>query len=173
MTTKKNVIKEAILPLIASPIHHGRNIAKLRDLFDWTQKDLAEKLGWRQQKVSELEDMEIIPDEILIEIAKVFGISAEKIKYSNVKETAINIFKDNQIQAGGILCVEGTQNQTFTQGVEHILNLTDKLILKEQEVFNTKLETKDKELELEKRSHSLTQRELEILKKEMALLQKA
>lgn len=149
MASDKNVIDDFSSPLITSSVHHGQNIAKLRDLFDWTQRDLAEKLGWRQQRVSELEEKAVIEDEILIEVAEVFGVSAEKLKYSNVKESAINIFKDNDIRDGGILCVHGSQ--TFNQGVEPVLKLSQELREKDKEVFEAKLEVKEIEIQYAKK----------------------
>ncbi len=147
-------------------VHHGRNITKLRHIYEWTQKELAEALEVRQQKVSDWEDSPTVPDDIIEKIAGVFGVDPAKITDTDLKEAIINIFKNNDIHDGGILCMNGDQ---FIGSVDAIIKLTDNLILKEQElrekdkiVYEVQLKVKDKENEL-------LLKEMELLKKEMVL----
>lgn len=58
-------------------IHHGENIRKVRTMFDVTQQILADTLGkgWRQKKISTLEDRGEIDEETINKIADALGIS--------------------------------------------------------------------------------------------------
>ncbi len=90
---------------MAIQIHQGRNIRRIREILDIKQDALADKLGngWNQQKISQLEQKEVIDPSILDEVAKALGVTPEAIKNFN-DQAAINIisttftdFKDNAI----------------------------------------------------------------------------
>ncbi len=58
----------------------GRTIAKLRVLKDWTQTDLAEKLGMSPNHVSRWEQGHMRPRRKTLEkIAQVFGVALEEL----------------------------------------------------------------------------------------------
>jgi transcriptional regulator with XRE-family HTH domain len=66
-------------------IHHGRNVARFRKMFGLKQEALAAKLGgdpagWDQKKISYLEAKEIIPDDVLKEVAEALHITPEALR---------------------------------------------------------------------------------------------
>jgi transcriptional regulator with XRE-family HTH domain len=67
------------------PIHHGRNIARFRKMFGLKQEALAARLGgdqagWDQKKVSYLESKDVVPDDILKEVAEALHVTPEALK---------------------------------------------------------------------------------------------
>lgn len=85
--------------------HHGRNVKRIREILGIKQEVLADQLGddWNQQKVSILENKELIEASILEQVAKALKVPTEAIKNFS-EEAAIHIvantfhdFKDNAI----------------------------------------------------------------------------
>jgi transcriptional regulator with XRE-family HTH domain len=72
-------------------IHHGRNLRRIREILDVKQDTLASLLGddWNQQKISYLEQKEVIDSSILEEVAKALKVPADAIRNFN-EEAAIN-----------------------------------------------------------------------------------
>lgn len=85
-------------------IHQGRNIKRFREMLGVKQDALAMELGddWNQQKVSNLEQREVIDSAILEEVAKILKVTPDAIK--NFSDDAvfslINNFHDNSTNHG-------------------------------------------------------------------------
>ncbi|SDE62401.1 Helix-turn-helix domain-containing protein [Dyadobacter soli] len=79
------------------PNHVGQKIARIRELRGLKQESLAYELKVSQQTVSKIEQSEMVDEELLEQISKVLGVSAEGIK--NFNEDAVfnyfNNFNDN------------------------------------------------------------------------------
>ena len=91
--------------------HIGRNIAKIREMRGMKQETLADLLGVSQQKISLLENAEVLEDIKLEPIAKALEISVEALK--NFSEDAFfniisNTFNTND-NAIAILRTESYQ----------------------------------------------------------------
>lgn len=73
--------------------HHGRNFKRMREILGIKQEAVAVELGedWDQKKVSRLEEKEIIPDDLMEQIAKILKVNPDAIKNFD-EEKAINIF---------------------------------------------------------------------------------
>ncbi len=72
-------------------IHQGRNVKRFREMLGIKQEGLALELGddWNQQKISLLEQKEVIEPKLLEQVAKVLKVPAEAIKNFD-EEAAIN-----------------------------------------------------------------------------------
>lgn len=55
-------------------IHQGRNIKRFREMLGIKQEALANELGddWNQRKISLLEQKDVVEDELLVQVAKLF-----------------------------------------------------------------------------------------------------
>jgi len=73
-------------------IHQGRNVKRFREMLGIKQDALAWELGedWNQQKVSLIEQKEIIDANLLRQISSVLKIPVEAIQNFD-EETAINV----------------------------------------------------------------------------------
>lgn len=73
-------------------IHQGRNVKRFREMLGIKQDALAIDLGndWNQQKISLLEQKEIIDDDLLQQISQVLKVPVEAIRNFD-EEKAINI----------------------------------------------------------------------------------
>jgi transcriptional regulator with XRE-family HTH domain len=74
-------------------VHEGRNLKRIREMLGVKQEALATDLGeeWNQQKISLLEQKEIIDPAILTLVAKKLGVTPEAIKSFNEDSTIYNI----------------------------------------------------------------------------------
>lgn len=86
-------------------IHHGRNIKRLREMIGMKQDALALELGddWTQQRISLLEQKEVIDEAMLQQVAGALKMPVEAIRNFD-EQAAINIisntfhdFKDNAV----------------------------------------------------------------------------
>ncbi len=88
-------------------VHQGRNIKRFREMLNLKQDALAWELGedWNQQKVSLLEQKEVIDDAILRHVSQILKIPVEAIKNFD-EENAVNViantFGDNAFNSGTI-----------------------------------------------------------------------
>ena len=73
------------------PKHLGRKVRHMRELLNFTQDEIAEKMGVRQQTVSHIESSETVNDEQLEKVGKALGVSAEAIKNLDENATVYNI----------------------------------------------------------------------------------
>ena len=84
------------------PSHIGYKIGRIRELRGLKQEYIAHQLNISQQTVSKIEQSETIDEEMLNQISKILGVSAEGIK--NFSEDAVfnyfNNFNDNSVNHG-------------------------------------------------------------------------
>ena len=84
------------------PNHIGYKIGRIRELRGLKQEYIAHQLNVSQQTVSKIEQSETIDEEMLNQISKILGVSAEGIK--NFSEEAVfnyfNNFNDNSVNHG-------------------------------------------------------------------------
>ncbi|MHA4740573.1 helix-turn-helix domain-containing protein [Dyadobacter sp. MSC1_007] len=84
------------------PNHIGYKIGRIRELRGLKQEYIAHQLNVSQQTISKIEQSETIDEEMLNQISKVLGVSAEGIK--NFSEDAVfnyfNNFNDNSVNHG-------------------------------------------------------------------------
>ena len=74
-------------------IHQGRNVKRFREMMGIKQEALALELGdeWNQQKISLLEQKEVIEAELLEQVAKVLKVPGEAIKNFDEEAAIYNI----------------------------------------------------------------------------------
>lgn len=106
--------------------HLGRNIARIRAYRGIKQATLAAELGWQQQQLSNLEKQEIIPDDILEQIADMLGVTVEIIKEFDERAVIYNInhyndIHDNTYQAGA-------STITYSEPGDKIADLYERLL---------------------------------------------
>lgn len=74
-------------------IHHGRNIKSFREMLGFKQEGLAIELGddRNQQKISLLEQKEVVDDAVLSQVAEVLKVPAAAIKNFDEEVAIYNI----------------------------------------------------------------------------------
>lgn len=74
-------------------IHQGHNVKRIRELLGVKQEALAIELGddWNQQKISLLEQKEVIEPGLLEQVAKALKVPAEAIKNFSEEAAIFNI----------------------------------------------------------------------------------
>ncbi|GGH66657.1 transcriptional regulator with XRE-family HTH domain [Filimonas zeae] len=123
--------------------HHGKNFKRMREILGVKQETVAFELGedWDQKKVSRLEEKEIIPDDLMDQIAKILKVSPDAIRNFD-EERAINIitntFHDSSVnQGGGSSNYHSTLNfnplERFLEAVEKNEKLYEQLLRVERE----------------------------------------
>jgi transcriptional regulator with XRE-family HTH domain len=125
-------------------IHHGRNVKRFREMLGLKQDALAYMLGddWNQQKISLLEQKEIIDDPLLEQVAVQLKVPAEAIKNFDEEAAVYNIQNNYEgSNAGAIGVTGGTQNydctfnplEKYIQAVEENKKLYERLLQAEKE----------------------------------------
>ncbi len=71
--------------------HIGRKISRIRELRGIKQETLASELGVSQQTVSRMELSDTIEDEVLLNVAKILGVTSDAIKNFS-EEAVVNYF---------------------------------------------------------------------------------
>ncbi len=129
-------------------IHHGKNIARVRQMLGMKQDLLASIMGddWSQIKVSRLEAKEEIEEGILEDVARALKVPAEAIKNFD-QESAISIVANT---------ITGFKDQASVLQWNH------------QPTFNPI----DKIVEILERSNKEKDGEIKALKKEIEKLRK-
>ena len=69
----------------------------MRELLNFTQEEVAEKMGVSQQTISNIESSETVDDEQLDKLGKALGVSAEAIKNLDENATVYNIVHNSSI----------------------------------------------------------------------------
>ena len=82
----------------------------MRELLNFTQEDVAEKLGVTQQTVSNIESNETVDHDQLIKMAKAMGVSAEAIKHLEEDAAVYNIVTTHDQKGGNALNYNCTFN---------------------------------------------------------------
>jgi len=126
-------------------IHHGKNVARFRQMLGMKQDLLASLLGeeWTQLKISRLEAKEEIEDGILDVVARALKIPVDAIKNFD-EEAAIsivaNIVNNNDNATGNSLF---SYYPTFNP-VDKIVELFERLVASEKEKVNLMKEILEK-----------------------------
>lgn len=126
-------------------IHQGRNVKRFREMLGIKQDALAYELGddWNQQKVSLLEQKEIIDAPLLSQISEALKIPVEVIQNFD-EEQAINIIS-NTFDNGSFLNTGHTPTFNINP-IEEIKKLHEEKIalyermIKEKDEMMTRLE---------------------------------
>jgi transcriptional regulator with XRE-family HTH domain len=132
----------AVMP--EKSIHHGRNLRRIREILDIKQDTLASFLGedWNQQKVSYLEQKEVIDPAMLEEVAKALKVPIDAIKNFN-EEAAIFNIQNNY---------EGSNSSATNVGNYHCtFNPIDKLaeaLEENKKLYEALLKEKDEKIAL-------------------------
>ncbi len=130
-------------------IHEGRNIKRFRELFNLKQEGLAWELGedWNQQRVSLLEQKEVIEESILKQVSAVLKIPVEAIRnfdeeqVLSIVSNTFSDFKDNAVAAPVAMNYQCTFNP-----IDKLLQLHEEKIalyermLKEKDQMMARLE---------------------------------
>jgi transcriptional regulator with XRE-family HTH domain len=109
-------------------LHIGRKIGRIRELRGMKQETLAIELGISQQAVSKIEQSEKIEEDLLNQVAKILGLSAEAIK--NFNEEAVfniigNTFTDSSSNNNNYLC--------SINPLDKVIELYERLLQSERE----------------------------------------
>ena len=125
-------------------IHQGRNVKRFREMLGIKQDALATDLGddWNQQKISLLEQKEMIDDAVLQQVAGALKIPAEAIQNFD-EEQAINIISNTFHDTKGLI----NYNPTFNNNpIDKLIQLHEEKIalyermLKEKDEMMVRLE---------------------------------
>ena len=73
------------------PVHEGRNVKRIREIFGIKQEALAMELGLSQQAVSQLEQRETLDKDLLEKVAKALKVTPDAIKNFSEENTIYNI----------------------------------------------------------------------------------
>ena len=139
---------------MSKTIHQGKNVKRLRELMGIKQEALADMLGleWTQQRISTLEDKEVIDQAILAQVAEVLKVPAEAIR-SFTEEAVINVINQtitntNHDQGVQLGVNSGTYN--FNPIDKWIETLADykKAIEDNKKLYEALLKEKDEKLAL-------------------------
>lgn len=117
--------------------HIGRKIGRIRELRGMKQETLAVELGISQQAVSKIEQSEKIEEELLNQVAKILGVTAEAIT-SFTEEAVVNYFNtfnDNSTNNGAVYAFNSTFNplDKLLQTLEENKKLYERLLQSERE----------------------------------------
>lgn len=118
------------------PRHLGRNIRHTRELLDFTQEELAKKMGVSQQTVSHIESSEDVDDEQLKKVAKALGVPADAIKNLDENAPVYNIVSTNHGSVNGHgyyhYCTFNPIDK-WAEAIEENKRLYEELLKKERE----------------------------------------
>jgi len=122
-------------------IHHGRNIKRFREMLGFKQEGLAIELGddWNQQKISLLEQKEIVDDALLSQVAEVLKVPAEAIKNFDEEAAIYNI--QNNYEGSNVGANSASQNfnctfnplEKYLEAIEENKKLYERLLQAEKE----------------------------------------
>ncbi|MGN6343306.1 MAG: helix-turn-helix transcriptional regulator [Ginsengibacter sp.] len=122
-------------------IHHGRNVKRFREMLGLKQDALAYMLGddWNQQKISLLEQKEIIDDPLLEQVAVQLKVPAEAIKNFDEEAAVYNI--QNNYEGSNTGATVSNQNndctfnplEKYIEAVEENKKLYERLLQAEKE----------------------------------------
>ncbi len=74
--------------------NQGRNVKRIREIVGVKQEALASGLGVSQQRMSDIEQKEVLDEELMKQIAEILKVPVESIKNFD-EEKAINIIASN------------------------------------------------------------------------------
>ena len=119
--------------------HFGRDVSRIRDSIGINQEKLASILGVTQQAVSKYEQLEVIEDKTLEQIASALGVTSDFIKnFSDeaaVYNTQNNYDHSSNNNANGISNAEVNFNplDKYIEAIEENKKLYEALLKSERE----------------------------------------
>lgn len=120
-------------------VHQGKNVKRFREMLGMKQDALALAMGddWNQQKISLLEQREVIDPSILEQVAEVLKINPEAIKNFG-EESAINIFSNTFSDFKDNASASAMNYQCTFNPLDKVLELYERM-LKEKDALIEKL----------------------------------
>jgi len=120
-------------------VHQGKNVKRFREMLGMKQDALALAMGddWNQQKISLLEQREVLDPSILEQVAKVLKINPEAIKNFG-EESAINIFSNTFSDFKDNASASAMNYQCTFNPLDKVLELYERM-LKEKDALIEKL----------------------------------
>lgn len=111
-------------------IHHGKNVARFRQMLGIKQEALANLLNddWTQVNISRLEAKEEIDDALLTQIAAALKIPVEAIKYFDEEAAIVNIqnnYEGSKPTTGPIGNVEVQNNECTFNPLDKLMEMID------------------------------------------------
>lgn len=113
-------------------VHVGNNIARLRSFRRIPQKDMANRLGIKQQDYSRLESKEIIDDEVLLKIAKELNFPVEAIKEMEASTTIQTVYQQTGNNGNGFNVIT---SEKVEEMYERLLAEKDEVIKMQKEMI--------------------------------------
>lgn len=107
-------------------VHLGKNVEKVRTYRGVKQWTLGKELGMTQPEISELEKQEVIPDDLLEQIAEILGVTVDVIKNFDEQAVIYNINHYNDIHDNTYHA--GAATQIFHEPSEKIAELYERLL---------------------------------------------
>lgn len=114
-------------------IHMGNNIAKIRGFKQVTQKEMASKMGMKQQEYSRVEKKQFIDDEMVDLVADILDVPAETIKTMDENISIQNIYQQSGNQ--GHVLNYGDSSDKIIQLYEKLLQEKDRIIAEKDQVI--------------------------------------
>jgi len=108
----------------------GPNIRFLRNLKGYKQEAVAMELGISQAEYSLIENSDVIDDDIILEIAKIFKVTPEVIKEFNENQAFYSI--ENRVDNATINEQAHGIHQVFSP-IEKVVELYERLLASEKE----------------------------------------
>ena len=114
-------------------IHQGHNVKRIRELLGVKQEALAIELGddWNQQKISLLEQKEVIEPGLLEQVAKALKVPADAIKNFS-EEAAINIIS-NTFNSHDSSTLNAVNCYPIFNPLDKVIELYERLLASEKE----------------------------------------
>ena len=121
-------------------VHQGKNVRRFREMLGMKQDALALAMGddWNQQKISLLEQREVIDPSILEQVAKVLKINPEAIR-NLTEEGPINIFSNTFSDFKDSASASAMNYQCTFNPLDKVIELYERM-LKEKDEMMAKLE---------------------------------
>ena len=115
----------------------------MRELLNFTQDEIAEKMGVRQQTVSHIESSETVNDEQLEKVGKALGVSAEAIKNLDENATVYNIVTNHgAVNDGAIIGNHGYNYQCTFNPLDKLMDAIEK----NEKLYKELLKEKDEKI---------------------------
>lgn len=124
-------MKSTIMP--EKLIHQGHNVKRIRELLGVKQEALAIELGddWNQQKISLLEQKEVIEPGLLEQVAKALKVPADAVKNFS-EESAINVIS-NTFNSHDSSTLNAVNYYPTFNPLEKVIELFERLLASEKE----------------------------------------
>ena len=134
-------------------IHHGKNVARFRQLLLIKQDALASMLGedWNQMKISRLEAKEEIDDALLKQLADAMKLPLETLKNFDLENSVVNIQNNYDGANTGSGSIANGFNHDASVNRECVFNPLEKYIEavdKIEKLYADLLKAKEEQLEL-------------------------